>query len=246
MRRIRVWVAVVVCGAAAACSSNATTAPSGSTAAPVVTPVSQSSDPSSATPSPPTKTEDAANLKRALVRDRDLGRPWVQPKAVSTVKGKKGEICPGHVSATLAIPVIAEASVNFTEGRGAGKNIASYSLRTLPAEDDRALVVAYQKDQKACATYQDSSGLFVVRSIGGPSSIDGAVVIATWTERIYYDKPHQKLAYARHYLIAREGRVVTSLGYAFLTVKKDPDAKDFNRAKRLLEVQLAKNAKVFS
>ena len=30
-------------------------------------------------------------------------------------------------------------------------------------------------------------------------------VLGAWAERIYYDKAHKKLAYARHYLVLRTG-----------------------------------------
>jgi hypothetical protein len=176
----------------------------------------------------------------------DLGKPWTQPKAVSKVKGKKGEICPGHASAADKVSVTAGAAANLTEGRGAGKNIASFSLTTLADDSDSALVAAYAKDQQACARYRDGSGLFVLRSTEGPASVAGTKLVTSWAERIYYDKAHTKLAYARHTLVARQGRVVTYLSYAFLTVKKDPRAKDFGRASRLLEVQLSKNAHAFS
>ena len=142
--------------------------------------------------SPParTKAQDAADLKKALVTARDLGSPWVQPKAVPTVKGKKNEICRGHVSATRKVPVTAEASVGLTEGRGAGKNIASFSLSTLPDENESALSAAYQDDEVSCSTYQDGSGLYVVRSIEGPSSSMGPASslrgpsVSTTTSRI--------------------------------------------------------------
>jgi hypothetical protein len=241
MRRTLVWVAVVVCAAATACSSTPT--PTNATNAPS-TPASQPSDP---TPAPArTKAQDAADLKKALVTARDLGSPWVQPRAVPTVKGKKNEICPGHVSASRKVPVTATASVGLTEGSGAGKNIAAFSLSTLPDENDSALAAAYQDDELACSTYRDASGLFLVRSIEGPSSVDKASLVAAWAERIYYDKQHHKLAYARHNLVARQGRTVTYLSYAFLTVRQDPRANDFTRATRVLQVQLAKNAKVFA
>ena len=64
-------------------------------------------------------------------------------------------------------------------------------------------------------------------------------------ERIYYDKAHKKLAYARHTVAARTGRVVTYVSYAFLTTKKDPDAEDFTRTQKLLDIQLARVAEGF-
>src|SRR3954453_23815647 len=67
----------------------------------------------SSTPAPSltarTKAEDAADVKKALVTAADLGTPWVKPKTVSRAGGKKGEICPGHVSALRKVPFTAEA-----------------------------------------------------------------------------------------------------------------------------------------
>jgi len=186
-------------------------------------------------------------LKKALVTARDLGAPWIQPKSVATSGGKKGEVCPGHSSAAAKVPPRAAVQANFTEGKGAGKNIATFELSTRTGEESGALEAAYASDQRACARYKDGSGLYVVRSFEGPSSITGAdEVVGRWTERIYYDKSYKNLAYARHYLIVRTGPIVTYLSYAFLAVKNDPEAKDFTRAANLLAIQLRKNAKVFS
>jgi hypothetical protein len=176
----------------------------------------------------------------------DLGKPWTRPKKVSQVKGKKGEICPGRTSATDGVAVTASARADLTEGRGAGKNIATFSLSTLTADSGREIKAAYAKDQRACARYQDGNGLFVVRSAEGPTSVAGTELLASWAERIYFDRQHKELAYARHTLVTRDGRVPTYLSYAFPTVKADPRAEDFGRASRLLEVQLARNARVFS
>src|SRR3954454_8897649 len=150
----------------------------------------------SSSPSSPTKKEDAAKLKKALVTASDLGKPWTQPKTVATVKGKKGEICPGHTSAVDKVPTIAVAAASFTEGRGAGKNIASFSLTTLADVSDGTLAAAYAKDQKACAHYRDGSNFFVVRSIEGPTTVGGLHPVTAWAERIYYDRQHTRLAYA--------------------------------------------------
>ena len=152
----------------------------------------------------------------------------------------------GHSSAVAKVPPRAAVQANFTEGKGAGKNIATFELSTLTEAESTDLTAAYAEDQRACARYKDASGLYVVRSLEGPTSVTGAEVVGRWSERIYYDKPHKKLAYARHYLVTRTGHVVTYLSYAFLTVKKDPGAKDFTRATNLLQIQLRKNATVFS
>jgi hypothetical protein len=190
---------------------------------------------------------DTADLKKALVTARDLGAPWIQPKSVATSGGKKGEICPGHSSAVAKVPPRAAVQANFTEGKGAGKNIASFELSTLTGEESGALKVAYTRDQSACARYKDASGLYVLRSVEGSTTVTGAdEIVGSWTERIYYDKSHKHLAYARHTVVARTDNVVTYLSYAFLTVKKDPEAKDFTGAVNLLATQLRKNARVFS
>lgn len=112
---------------------------------------SQISVPPSLSPSASarTKAEDAAEVKKALVTAADLGKPWTQPKAVARVKGKQGEVCPGHVSATDKVSVTAHAAANLTEGRGAGKTIAIFKLSTLADDSDSALVAAYVKDQRA-------------------------------------------------------------------------------------------------
>jgi hypothetical protein len=135
----------------------------------------------------------------------------------------------------------AAAQAKFTEGKGAGKNIATFRLSTLPGPDSSALKAAYATDQRA-------SGLYVVRSQEGPpSSITNAdELVASLSERIYYVKSHKNLAYARQYLVARTDQLVTYVSYAFLATKEDPDAKQFTRASDLLAVQLKKNAKVFS
>jgi hypothetical protein len=239
------FLLLTLCGGLVGCGAGSTSAPAGAPAAPSPT-SSQPAGPASS-PSVRTQAENTADLKKALVNARDLGAPWIQPKSVATAGGKKGEVCPGHSSAVTKLPPRAAVQANFTEGKGAGKNIATFELSTLTGEESSALEAAYTKDQKACATYKDASGLYVVRSLEGPSSVVGAdEVVGSWAERIYYDKSHNRLAYARHYLVTRTDHVITYLSFAFLAVKKDPGAKDFTRATDLLEIQLRKNAKVFS
>jgi hypothetical protein len=249
MRDTLVGVVAVLCTTLGLCTTLAGCAatPNGASTAPQ-TQESQTSTPAPASPSASrrTKAQDAADLKKALVKARDLGDPWIQPKAVSVVKAKKGEVCPGHVSTVDKVTFTAHASTDLTEGRGVGKNIASIRLAMLPDEDGNALVAAYAADQKACARYRESGYYWVVRSVEGPTTFAGAEPVAVWAERIYYDKQHKKLAYARHILVVRQGRLVTYLSYAFLTTKKDPSAKDFTRASRLLAAQQDKNSTVFA
>ncbi len=209
-------------------------------------PTSATAPSASPSPSSPSKKEDAATLKKALVTAADLGKPWTKPKSVSTVSGKKGEICPGHTSAVDKVPIRATVGANFTEGRGAGKNIGTFSLSTLADDSEADLAAAYAKDQKACARYRDATELYVVRSTEGPTTIAGSKPVTAWAERIYYDRQHTQLAYARHTVVVQQGRVLTYLSYSFLTTKDDPKAKDFSRATRLLEVQLDKNARLLA
>jgi hypothetical protein len=236
---------LVLCGVLGGCGGSSTTGPSGASSTPSTTASQSPASPSSPSASP--KTLTAADLKKGLVTARDLGAPWIQPKSVNTVSGKKGEICPGHQSATTKVLSKAAASANFTEGKGTGKNIATFSLSTLPGPGSSALKAAFASDQRVCAMYKDAAGFYVVRTVEGPSSVaDADELVASWSERIYYDKSHKKLAYARHYLVTRTGQLVTYVSYAFLTTKKDPNAKDFTRASDLLALQLKKNAKVFA
>lgn len=253
MRTSLVGCLLVVLGATlGACESGSPTAPVASsppTSAPATTTAVPSTQVSAdATPSatPRTKAQDTADLSKALVTPRDLGKPWVQPTSVSTAGGKKGELCPGHVSATKKLPARPAVVANFTEGKGDGKNIATFELSTLTGTESSELRTAYAKDAKACATYRDGSGLYVVRSVEGPTTVNGAdEVVGRWAERIYYDKAHEKLAYARHYVVLRTGRVLTYVSYAFLTVTADPKAEDFSRTTKLASVQLKKSAAVF-
>jgi hypothetical protein len=235
---------LVFCGGLAGCGGSPTTDPARASSAPAATPSSSSA--SSASPSATPKALTTAELKKGLVTAHDLGSPWVQPKSVNTA-GSKGEVCPGHKSATTKVLSKAAAQANFTEGKGTGKNIASFSLSTLPQPDGSALKAAYATDHKVCGTYRDATGYYVVRSVEGPKSVSNAdELVTTWSDRIYYDKAHKKLAYARHYLVVRTGQLVTYVSYAFLTTKKDPHAKDFTRASKLLAVQLKKNAETFA
>jgi hypothetical protein len=229
----------------ASCSSGGHPPTAASSPAPI-SPPSAAATPSQQA-SVPTKAQDDAALKRAIVTTADLGKPWVQPASVSTVKHKKNEPCPGHLSATEKLPSRPQVSRGFTEGKGVGVNIGYFTLSTIPEPDVAALAKAYAADTATCASYRDANKLFVTRTHEGPTSAAHAdEIVSTWAERIYYDKSHHKLAYARHVLVGRSGRAVVQVEYAFLTQKSDRGAKDFGRATRLLEKQLAKVAPVFA
>ncbi len=242
MRKIIIGSALVLVAVTGACGAETTAPPAVSSPSSTGSSTNPSPTP---TATPPSKAEDAADVKAALVDAKDLGDPWVKPKEVSRVGGKKGELCPGHVSAMKKISFTATASTDLTRGKGAGTNIASYTVQTLPDDDVSAVAASIKTDQKACARYRDAAGFVVTRTAEGPDSVTGGELIAGWTERIYYVKPRNTLAYARHYLVAHQGRVVTTTSYAFLADKTDPKAKDFGAVTELLDQQLSKNASVF-
>jgi hypothetical protein len=221
------------CGGSAADSPPAASASASTAATP------------SPSPTPPSKAEDAAALKKAIVTATDLGKPWVEPKKVPSA-GKAAEACPGKPSATKQVATVASVRRDLTEGKGQGVNIGTFRLGTLPTEDATDLRAAYAKDNATCKNFTDANKLFVVYTEEGPTTADNAdEIVMSRAERIYYDKAHKKLAYARHTVAARTGRVITYVSYAFLTTKKDPNAKDFTPTQKLLDIQLAKVAEDF-
>jgi hypothetical protein len=240
---VTAWTAAVLAVLAAGCGGSPTKAPP---AASPTTAVS-SAAPTTPTPTPPrSKAEDTAALKRATVTAADLGKPWVEPKKVPSA-GKAAEACPGKPTATRQVDTVASFRRDLTEGKGQGVNIGSFALRTLPTDDATDLKAAYAEDTAACKTFTDANKLFVVLTEEGPTSADNAdEILMSRADRIYYDKAHKKLAYARHTVVARTGRVVTYVSYAFLTTKADPTAKDFTRTEKLLATQLAKVTKEFA
>jgi hypothetical protein len=235
------WAAVVILAGGAGCGGSTESPPAASPS----TSVSAATSPSPS-PTAPSKTEDTAGLTQAIVTAADLGRPWVQPEKVPGT-GKASEACPGKPSATEDVATIASLRRDLTEGTGQGVNIGTFRLGTLPTEDAADLRAAYAKDNVTCETFTDASKLFAVYSEEGPTTADDAdEILMSRAERIYYDKAHKKLAYARHTLVTRTGRLVTYVSYAFLTTKADPTAKDFTRAQKLLDTQLTKVAKEFA
>jgi hypothetical protein len=215
---------------------------------PATSPSAVASTTPTASPSPtaPSKAEDAAALKQAIVTAADLGKPWVEPKKVPSA-GKAAEACPGKPTATEQVTTVASLRRDLTEGKGQGVNIGTFRLGTLPSEDGADLKAAFAKDNKICKTFTDANKFSVVFSEEGPTSAPNAdEILMSRAERIYYDKAHKKLAYARHTIAARTGRVVTYVSYAFLTTKADPTAKDFARATKLLDTQLTKVTKTFA
>jgi hypothetical protein len=237
------WAAVMILAGGAGCGGTAESPPPQA-----ASPSTSVSAPASPSPSPtaPSKTEDAAALKQAIVTQADLGKPWVEPKKVSSA-GKASEACPGEPSATEKVTRVASVRRDLTEGKGQGVSIGTFQLSTLPTEDAADLRAAYAKDNKTCRTFTYNNQLFVVFSEEGPTTADNAdEILMSRAERIYYDKAHKKLAYARHTLVARTGRVVTYVSYAFLTTKADSTAKDFTPTQKLLDTQLAKVTQEFS
>ncbi len=238
------------CGGAASTAPPPTAAPPVASAAAVTRPADPA--PTAATPSAtaaalPSVAQDKALVKKAVVTTDDLGKPWFAPTSVSTVKNKKGELCPGHADATAGLKPRASAVAKLTEGKGVGRNILTVAVATLPSTDAAALQSGLKKNLQACGTYTDANGLFVVTRAEGPTTVAGVdEVLSASAERIYLDKAHTRLGYVRHNVAVRKGRVETTVSYAFLAEASDPKAKSFRRLTKLLTTQLAKNDRVFT
>jgi hypothetical protein len=173
-----------------------------------------------------------------------LGKPWVQPDKVNTAGGKATEACPGQASLATLAPARASAVASFTRGRERGASIARFTVATV-SDQGRRYRAAWVRTAKACAAFRDASGLYVVTSLEGPKRIAGADDVVSRAERVYHDRDHRQLAYARHFISARVGRVISSVEYDFLTPKSDPRARDFTTARRLLDLQLRRTGGAF-
>ncbi|HET9873825.1 MAG TPA: hypothetical protein VFP89_14660 [Propionibacteriaceae bacterium] len=229
---------------ASGCNGGGNPAPrSDSSSAPP--PTASTSAPARPSPTAPSKVEDQRLAAKALVTAKDLGKPWVKPPKVNSAGGKKGELCPGRPSLDRLLPPLASARVGLVEGGKTGASIGSFTVRSYPHANDEAFGKAWDRAIKGCAAYKDAAGLFVVTTAEGPASIATAEKAFSRAERVFYDAQHKKLAYARHVIAGRQGRLISEVEYAFLTSKSDPKAKDFSAAQRLLTVQLAKTETVF-
>src|SRR6187200_1065830 len=102
-------VLILVCGVGCG-GSETTIPPEASASAPASTP--------SSSPAAPTKSEDAAALKKAMVSAADLGKPWVVAKKVATTSSKTDEACPGQPSKVNMLTPVASLNRNLTEGKG--------------------------------------------------------------------------------------------------------------------------------
>jgi hypothetical protein len=197
-------------------------------------------------PAAPSKDDDLARARRSLITTAELGKPWVAVKSVNSA-GTKGEACPGQPTTDATVTALAEASADFTAGKQRGAAIGAFSVWTYagPADVD-TYRTTLPKVLAGCRSYTDTAKLYVVLTPAGTAAVDGADETWRYAERIYYDKKHTKLAYARHYVIARHGRVLSSVQYAFLTSKADPGAKDFAVAERMAGKQFARVLTAFS
>jgi len=202
--------------------------------------------PSAPAPTRPTAAEDRAKVKRAVLGADDLGKPWVEPKKVNTVGGKKNEDCPGQPGLATLAPPMASTTTRLTRGKQRGASIASFTVSTLPRAGEAKYRSAWAKIIQACAKVTDASHLYMVTTPGSEVTVTGTDEVLTRVDRIYYDAAHKQLAYARHYVSARTGRVVCAVEYDFLTTKADPHAKDFAPVLKLLDKQLTKTRSVFT
>jgi len=141
---------------------------------------------------------------------------------------------------------VAGSGRSLTEGPGELINGATFRLATMPDTDGSAVRSAWQADTKACREHTDADDFHVAYSLEGPTSARNAdEILFSRAERIYFDRGDTEPAYARHTLVARTGRVVTAVSYTFLIEESDAEASNFTRARKLLDVQLAKVATSF-
>ncbi|HET9649567.1 MAG TPA: hypothetical protein VFP34_15245 [Microlunatus sp.] len=229
--RIRWATIALVLVTATGCGGQPTSAP----------PPAPSSTIQSATAEPtPTRADDQAAAEKALITAAELGKPWVAAKKVNSV-GTDAEACPGQPTTDATVKPLASARADFTRGRQTGAAIAVFGVWTYAS---RADVDTYRatlpKVLQACARYIDNAKMHVQLTPSGTATIDGAETTWRYAERVYYDAKHTKLAYARHYVIAQQGRTLTSVQYAFLTDTKDPLAKDFSVTEKMARTQFAK------
>lgn len=198
----------------------------------------------SPTPTLPTVAADVAAVKAALITAADLGKPWVQPKKVNTVKGNKDKgkslLCPGQLSPFELAPPRAQADVSLTLGTKPGADIASFNVYTYQPSALPDFRAAVTTAQTACATWKALEGNYVVLSPVSGVAVPGADEVLARVERVYADARHTQLQYVRQVVTARSGRVMCLIERAFITPKADPTGADFSEASRLLGLQLAK------
>jgi hypothetical protein len=177
-----------------------------------------------------------------LVSAKELGRPWVAGEPANNAD----EACPGRRSALERLSFLGSGRRHLMEGRDELVNGVSFGLDTLPGEDASAVRAAWVADTKACREHTDAYDYYVVMSEArADADIDADEVLFSRVERVYFDRSQDQLAYARQVLVARTGRVVTTVRYTFLTDDAD-EADDFSRSRRLLAVQLAEVAQEFA
>ena len=255
-RALLAGTAAVVTVLIAACSGSpagdpsqpAAPSPTATTARPSATPAPAQSPTPTPTPTAsrtPDRREDRAALQQALVTPDDLGRPWVVVKD-GPPAGAVEAGCPGKPSAVRRLDPVAEVRRDLTEGPGELVNGASFGLATLRDTDGSAVRAAWRVDTTACREHTDASDFFVVYRQEGPSSARNAdEILFSRAERIYFDRGDAEPAYARHTVVARTGRVVTSVSYTFLVSDSSIETGNFGRTRKLLERQLAKVATGF-
>lgn len=241
MRRYGIRVALALTLALTACGgSSSPEKDAGGTGTPSVTP--------SASPSPtlPPVATDKKLAKQALVTAKDLGKPWLEPKAVNRSNTKKGQLCPGHPNAAALNKARAEAKRSMTQGGQRGAAIGSFVVRVYEPGTEAAWRAAFAKATAGCRSYTSPEKLFVTLDVvATPPAIDGADDVLAYIERIYADKTKKQLYYVRHFYEVRTDRVVSTLEYAYIQPKSDPTGKDMTKSASLMEKQVAKTRTTF-
>jgi hypothetical protein len=144
------------------------------------------------------------------------------------------------------LATVADVRRDLTRGRSELVTGASFVLAALHDTDGSAVRAAWRADTRDCREHVDASDFFVVYREEGPSSARNAdEILFSRAERIYFDRGDSEPAYARHTIVARTGRVVTTVSYTFLASESGVNTSDFTTARKLLERQLAKVASRF-
>jgi hypothetical protein len=201
----------------------------------------------SPTPTLPPVATDKAAVKKAVVTAADLGKPWVEPKAVNTQKQQeKGDLCPGQKSSKVLYKPRASEARRLTEGTKAGAAIGSFAVRTYGFGFEEKWRAAFEKAARGCKAYRSPEGTYVTTEIvASLPAVDGADEVLLQIERIYADKTKKTLYYVRHYYEARSDRYVSSFELAYVQPKGDPTGKDTKKSAALLAEQVAKTRKTF-
>jgi hypothetical protein len=204
----------------------------------------------SPTPTLPTKAADAHTATRALLSVSDIGQRWVKLSQSAnkkhSVKGKKGEYCPGSRLPGDRDPARADVARTFTLGTKTGADIFVTEILTFAEPAGEKWHAALAATLRDCHAWRAREGNYVVSTtLTDPPSVTGADDVQVEIQRIYADAQHKQLQYVRQTAWASAGRTVSLAQLAFITDKKDPQGKNLDRLIEMANQQVAKVADAF-